>query len=131
MVKRIIPASMQSSYDNFHFAPAVLDGELLRCSGIIGVDRETMKVTADPETQFAQAFDNLGEVLKEAGGNYSDVIEMTTFHVGLNEHLNVFLEVKDRYIQEPYPAWTAIGITELAYPDALVAIRVNAKLRLK
>ena len=69
MVKRIIPASMQSSYDNFHFAPAVLDGELLRCSGIIGVDRETMKVTADPETQFAQAFDNLGEVLKEAGGN--------------------------------------------------------------
>ena len=131
MVKRIIPASMQSSYDNFHFAPAVLDGELLRCSGIIGVDRETMKVTADPETQFAQAFDNLGEVLKEAGGNYSDVIEMTTFHVGLNEHLNVFLEVKDRYIQEPYPAWTAIGITELAYPDGLVEIRVNAKIQLK
>jgi enamine deaminase RidA (YjgF/YER057c/UK114 family) len=131
MVKRIIPASMQSSYDNFHFAPAVLDGELLRCSGIIGVDRETMKVAADPETQFAQAFDNLGEVLKEAGGNYSDVIEMTTFHVGLNEHLNVFLEVKDRYIQEPYPAWTAIGITELAYPDGLVEIRVNAKIQLK
>ena len=131
MVKRIIPASMQSSYDNFHFAPAVLDGELLRCSGIIGVDRETTKVAADPETQFAQAFDNLGEVLKEAGGNYSDVIEMTTFHVGLNEHLNVFLEVKDRYIQEPYPAWTAIGITELAYPDGLVEIRVNAKIQLK
>ena len=131
MVKRIIPASMQSSYDNFHFAPAVLDGELLRCSGIIGVDRETMKVAADPETQFAQAFDNLWEVLKEAGGNYSDVIEMTTFHVGLNEHLNVFLEVKDRYIQEPYPAWTAIGITELAYPDGLVEIRVNAKIQLK
>ena len=131
MVKRIIPASMQSSYDNFHFAPAVLDGELLRCSGIIGVDRETMKVAADPETQFAQAFDSLGEVLKEAGGNYSDVIEMTTFHVGLNEHLNVFLEVKDRYIQEPYPAWTAIGITELAYPDGLVEIRVNAKIQLK
>ena len=130
MVKRIIPASMQSSYDNFHFAPAVLDGELLRCSGIIGVDRETMKVAADPETQFAQAFDSLGEVLKEAGGNYSDVIEMTTFHVGLNEHLNVFLEVKDRYIQEPYPAWTAIGITELAYPGGLVEIRVNAKIQL-
>ena len=128
MVKRIIPASMRSSYENFHFAPAVLDGELLRCSGIIGVDRETKEVSSDPETQFAQAFENLGEVLKEAGGNYSDVSEMTTFHVGLNEHLNVFLEVKDRYIQEPFPAWTAIGITELAYPAGLVEIRVNAKI---
>jgi enamine deaminase RidA (YjgF/YER057c/UK114 family) len=54
---------------------------------------------------------------------------MTTFHVGLRDHLGTFLKVKDRYLEAPYPAWTAIGVVELAVPDALVEIRVTAKLR--
>ena len=29
-------------------------------------------------------------------------------------------------ISEPYPAWTAIGCTELAMPGGLVEIRVQA-----
>jgi enamine deaminase RidA (YjgF/YER057c/UK114 family) len=52
---------------------------------------------------------------------------MTTFHVGLQEHLTTFMAVKDNYLKEPYSAWTAIGITELAFPGALVEIRVTAR----
>jgi enamine deaminase RidA (YjgF/YER057c/UK114 family) len=86
-------------------------------------------VSADPETQFVQAFENLGEVLEEAGTGYSRITEMTTFHVGLQQHLKTFMAVKDRYVQPPYPAWTAIGITELAIPGGLVEIRVTARLK--
>ena len=57
----------------------------------------------------------------------ADVIEMTTFHVGLQQHLETFLGVKDRYLNEPYPAWTAIGISELAVAGGLVEIRVTAR----
>jgi len=128
MIKHIIPASMQSFYDGFHFSPAVMDGNLLRCSGVIGVDPTNMKVSDDSETQFDRAFINLREVLSEASGDFGSVVEMTTFHVGLNEHLKSFMEVKDRYVEEPYPAWTAIGVVELAFPNALVEIRVNARL---
>ena len=78
-----------------------------------------MKASVDPVTQFEQAFLSLGEVLKEAGGDYTNILEMTTFHIGLNEHLKAFMSVKDKYIEEPYPAWTAIGVSELAFPDAL------------
>ena len=39
-----------------------------------------------------------------------------------------FMEVRDKYLREPWPAWTAIGITELAVPGAHVEIRVTAKL---
>ena len=53
----------------------------------------------------------------------------TTFHVGLREHLGTFVKVKDRYIEAPYPAWTAIGVVELAVPGALVEIRATARLR--
>lgn len=128
MKKNIIPDSMRSFYDEFHFSPAVMDGGQLRCSGVIGIDMSNMKVSTDPNDQFIQAFSNLEEVLREAGGGMESIVEMTTFHVGLNEHLSVFMKIKDRYIKDPYPAWTAIGVVELAFPNSLVEIRVNASV---
>ncbi|MGE0485511.1 MAG: RidA family protein [Gammaproteobacteria bacterium] len=129
MTKRIIPPSMQGFYDDYHFAPAVVDGDHLRCSGVIGIDLASGTVPEDPARQFAQAFENLGEVLAAGGVGFADITEMTTFHVGLQAHLGAFMQVKDGYIKEPYPAWTAIGITELAIPGGLVEIRVTARLR--
>lgn len=127
--KRIVPPSMQAFYDDYHFAPAVVDGEHLRCSGVIGVEMSSGKVPDDPAAQFRQAFDNLAEVLSAGGAAFADITEMTTFHVGLQEHLGTFMKIKDDYIAEPYPAWTAIGTTELALPGGLVEIRVTARLR--
>ena len=129
MSKRIIPSSMQTFYDGYHFAPAVQDGKHLRCSGVIGINMKDGSVSSDPETQFARAFDNLAEVLSEGGTSFAAITEMTTFHVGLQQHLQTFMKVKDRYLKEPYPAWTAIGITELAIPGGLVEIRVTARLK--
>jgi enamine deaminase RidA (YjgF/YER057c/UK114 family) len=37
------------------------------------------------------------------------------------------MKVKDKYMQAPYPAWTAIGITELAFPGGLVEIKIIAR----
>ena len=126
--KRVIPPSQQGFYDKYHFAPAVIDGKHLRCSGMIGIDPQDGSVSSDPTVQFSQAFDNLAEVLEAGGARFADITEMTTFHVGLQAHLAAFMAVKDRYIHEPYPAWTAIGITELAIPGGLVEIRVTARL---
>jgi enamine deaminase RidA (YjgF/YER057c/UK114 family) len=125
--KRIIPASMKAFYDSYHFAPAVVDGDHLRCSGVIGIEADGT-CSGDPEKQFTKAFESLGEVLAEAGISAASITEMTTFHVGLQEHMNTFLKVKDRFVKEPYPAWTAIGITELAVPGGLVEIRVTARM---
>ncbi len=127
MAKRIVPASMKHFYDQFHFAPAVLDGDHLRCSGMIGHD-DKGKCPADPETQFGLAFENLGALLKEGGASFENIVEMTTFHVAMNDHLGSFMKVKDQFIKDPFPAWTAIGTTELALPGALVEIRVTARI---
>lgn len=127
MSKRIIPASMQSFYDSYHFAPAIVDGDHLRCSGVIGVTPDG-KVSDDVTTQFTQAFDNLAEVLSEGGASFADVTEMTTFHVDLQKHLGAFMQVKDLYLKAPYPAWTAIGTPELAIPGGMVEIRVTARI---
>lgn len=124
----VVPEGMEPVYDQFHFAPAVRTGNWLRCSGMLGTD-ERFAAIPEPEAQFAAAFENVKRVLEKAGLEFSDVVEMTTFHVGLQQHLATFLAVKDRYLAEPYPAWTAIGVVELAVPGALVEIRVTARLR--
>jgi enamine deaminase RidA (YjgF/YER057c/UK114 family) len=127
----VIPAGWEKSYERWRHAPAVRDGDLLLCSGFIGVDMVggDGKVSPDPETQFRRAFEIVGTVLAAAGLSFADVVEMTTFHVGLREHWDTFGKVKDTFVQAPYPAWTAIGVTELAYPGALVEIKVTARFR--
>ncbi|WP_425248200.1 Rid family hydrolase [Desulfospira joergensenii] len=47
----------------------------------------------------------------------------------IGEHLEDFKRIKDEFINEIYPAWTAIGVSELAVEGALIEIRVIAKLR--
>lgn len=124
----VIPKGQENLYERFHFAPAVKDRDRLYCSGVIGTGPDG-QASPDPETQFTQAFETLSAVLGAAGVSFSDVVEMTTFHVGLQQSLGKFMKVKDRYMSAPYPAWTAIGVTELAIPGGLVEVKVIARLR--
>jgi len=124
----VVPESGKSAYKNFHFSSAVKSGDLLVCSGQIGTNPD-YSIPENPEDEFRNAWKAVGEVLKEAGLGFEDIIECTTYHVGLNEHMRAFMKVRDEVLSEPWPAWTAIGITELAMPGARVEIRVIAQIR--
>ncbi len=123
----VIPKGMEGFYDHYHFAPAVKDRDRLFCAGMIGLDPDGNAVK-DPEGQFTQAFESLKAVLAAAGSSFADVVEMTTFHVGLQAHMQLFMKVKDRFLMAPYPAWTGIGVSELGVPGALVEIKLTARL---
>jgi enamine deaminase RidA (YjgF/YER057c/UK114 family) len=122
----VIPPSMQGMYHRYHFAPAVWAGDLLLCSGQIGTGPDGRAI-ADPAAQFSAAFEAVKTVLAGAGLGFGDVVELTTYHAGGMQHLGTFMQVKDRYLSEPYPAWTAIGVVELAVPGGLVEIRMTAR----
>src|SRR6185369_5489819 len=123
----VIPQGMDAFYERLHFAPAIKDADRLYCAGVIGVGADGA-APSDPEAQFTRAFELLNGVLTTAGVSFADVVDVTTFHVGLQAHLRTFAKVKDRYLTPPYPAWTAIGVTELAVPGGLVEIKVVARL---
>ena len=125
--KPVIPSSMSSNYNLFHFAPAVIVDNRVYASGQLGVGADG-KVSDDLETQFTNAFERVGEVLEAAGVSFADVVEISTFHIGLQSNIQQFIAVKDRFITEPYPAWTAVGTTELAIPGAVVEIKVIAHI---
>jgi len=125
--RAIIPKGFEFYYEQFHFAPAVQDGDMLYCSGQIGWAGPGHKPPADPKEPFKLAFENLRAVLEAAGAGFEHVLEITTFHVGM-EHINAFGAVKADYLKEPYPAWTAIGVSALAVPGLYVEIRATARL---
>ena len=127
-IDTVVPESGKSAYNNFHFAQAVKSGGLLVCSGQIGTNPDH-SVPKSAEEEFRNAWQSVGVVLKEAGLNFEDIIEYTSFHVNLSENIQAFMKTRDEVISEPWPAWTAIGITELAVPGARVEIRVIAQTR--
>jgi len=127
-MKSIIPDDLRAYYDRWHFSPAMECGGFLFVSGCTGM-RPDGSLSDDIEEQFRQAFRTVKKFLDEAGLSFSDVIDMTTYHVGLRSGLGTFMKVKDEFIGKPYPAWTAIGVTELAVQGALIEIRVIARTK--
>ncbi len=43
-----------------------------------------------------------------------------------NLHNKCYAKVKDEYLPRNYPAWTAVGVTQLALPEVLVELRAVA-----
>jgi enamine deaminase RidA (YjgF/YER057c/UK114 family) len=41
--------------------------------------------------------------------------------------LSTFIKVKDEFFAAPYPAWTAVGVSELITDGALAEIRAIAR----
>ena len=126
--KSIVPSALQSCYTDWHFSPAIKSSDFLFVSGCTGA-MPGEPISANIEEQIRNSFRKIEMSLNETGLTFSDIVEMTTYHVGLKEHLEDFKRIKDEFINEIYPAWTAIGISELAVEGALIEIRVIAKLR--
>lgn len=121
----IVPPSMENIVDRAGYLPAIQAGNFLFCAGQVGRDDDLL-VIADPEHQFEACWRNLRIVLAEGGCTFDDVIEMTTFHVGLRDHMPLFREVKDRCFPRATCAWTCVGVVELAVPGLLVEIKCVA-----
>jgi enamine deaminase RidA (YjgF/YER057c/UK114 family) len=126
--KPIVPAESKAKYDKWHFSPAVESGGFVFVSGCTGT-RPDGTISEDVGVQIRQAFRTVESSLTEAGLTFSDVVEMETYHVGLEEQFQEFVRVKDEFVGEPYPAWTAVGVSELAASGAVVEIKVTARVR--
>ncbi|MCY1542783.1 RutC family protein YjgH [compost metagenome] len=121
----INPPPAQAIYDHFHFSQATRVGDMIWVSGQVGVD-SGMTPGKDVEEQSHLAFQALKHVLEGAGASLADVVELMTFHTELQGDMPAFAMVKDQYFPDRYPAWTAVGISQLALPGLRVEIRAVA-----
>lgn len=121
----IIPADMQAYHDDWKMSPGLACGDFVFLTGFTGAN-SSGHMSADPEEQMRNAFRKVELVLSEAGLDFGAVVEMTTYHVGLRTHLQLFKDVRSEFVRAPYPAWTAIEVAGFVHEDAIVEVRVIA-----
>lgn len=123
--KLINPKETQPLYDNYHFSQAVRAGDIIWISGQVGIDAN-LTPAAGMTAQPRLAFEGVKRTLEAAGATLADVVELTTFRLDLRGGLEEFSKVKDQFFLRDFPAWTAVGVTQLALPELLVEVRVVA-----
>lgn len=128
MSKRaIVPPEFQSACEELKMSPAVLSGDFVFLTGVTGSDIQG-RMPDDPEAQFRKAFEKIEVVLRETGLTLQSIVEMTTYHVGLRDHFDLFDSIRLECFDAPYPAWTAIEAGGLRREGAIVEIRVIAHI---
>lgn len=123
----LMPESEQGRafMDQFGFSQAVIhDGKVYMSGVIAGPTPEGMT----DEESYARTFTYLGTILKRAGSSWDDVLDITTYHVDIDQSMPPLAAAKNRFVKAPFPAWTAIDVDRLYTPDGLVEIKITARL---
>jgi enamine deaminase RidA (YjgF/YER057c/UK114 family) len=122
----IVPAGWESSYDEYHYSPAVRVGDTVFVSGIPAAGK------GDYESKIRFMFEALKKTLAASGAELADVVEINTFHAQAGNskefqaEFEVFKKIHAEYFKEHYPAWTAVGTTALLSDSAPVEMRAVA-----
>jgi enamine deaminase RidA (YjgF/YER057c/UK114 family) len=112
-------------FAKFSYSAAVRAGDFIYVAGQIGLNPDG-SMPDDDDTQITNAFDRLKIVLEAAGASLDDIVELVSYHVGLQKHLARFVEIKSRYLRSPFPTWTILEIAGLARPGLVIEIKAVA-----
>lgn len=125
--RALIPEDFREAARALNMSPGIVSGNHVFLTGVTGSGPDG-EMSDDPETQFRNVFRKIAGVLAVAGLTLEAVVEMTSYHVGLREHFDLFDGVRLEAFDEPYPAWTAVEVALLRRKGALVEVRVVAQI---
>ena len=95
------------------YSQAIIHGGLVYCSGQIALDPVTMEIVGeDAETQARQVMNNLGEVLRSAGSDFSKVIKCSIFLDSMDD-FGVVNNVYGAFFTENPPARETLAVQTL------------------
>ncbi len=110
----IFPKQPHALYKEHEYSPAILSGDLLFVSGMVGA-REDGTPEPDLAAQVQLAFDNLQGVLEAAGCTFQEVVDVTMFLIDPEASMGLMIDAMRRaFPEEPYPNVTAVGVNWLA-----------------
>ncbi len=122
----IVPDSHTWAYENWGFAAAVVKDDVVYVSGVVTF----LEGEGSYEERYARGFRSalveIDNILGEAGASLDDVVDITTYHTDLARQIETAVAVRMDVMNEPHPAWTAVGTTALAVPDGVTEIKVIA-----
>jgi 2-iminobutanoate/2-iminopropanoate deaminase len=110
---------------NMPFSPGVQVGDTLYCAGQTGADLESGEYPAEFEQEVHQTFKRIGIIMKAAGYDYSDAVDVKVYltDIGLFQQMN---GVYTQYFKANRPARTTVGVASLV-GKARIEITVTAR----
>ena len=104
-------------------------GNIVVTGGMVGWDRNQNFVAQDLVKQAAQTFENIVEVLQEAGAKPEDVIRLTWYIVDKVEYQNSLKEIGVAYqsvFGKHFPAMAVVEVSALMEDKAKIEIEATA-----
>jgi enamine deaminase RidA (YjgF/YER057c/UK114 family) len=121
------PALLKLEQD-WGFSDAIVTGDTIYLSGVVAGVRDD---ETDLKVGYTRAFERIGDVLKNAGASWDDVVDITSFHTDLVTQMPAIVAVKNNYVKPPFPTWTAIQVSRLIPSNGITEIKIVAKLKHK
>ena len=115
--------------DSVGFSAIVHANGLLHLAGIIAVD-ENAEVVApgDMSAQIDRIYDIMEETLAKNGATLEHVVNEVMYTTDMAKLMEATPARARRYAGYAYPATTAVQISALAFPDAMLEIQATAQL---
>lgn len=107
----------------------VVEGRLLYTAGITARDPEGNVVGAgDIAAQTRQCFENVGDILREVGADFGDVVKWTMYTTDIDTFVAEAADVWRSYFVDK-PASTLVEVRRLQ--DSAMLVEIEAVVRLK
>lgn len=95
-------------------------------NSIAGADQDEMGTThLDIRLQTRAVIENVRDILRSAGADLRDVVEVTSYLVNMNDFAG-YNEVYGEYFDYDGPARTTVAVHQLPHPHLLIEIRAVA-----
>jgi len=95
------------------YSPGVLIGSSLYIAGLQGTDLHTHKLPPEFAQEVRNCLENVGQVLKDAGMTYDDVVSVQIFLVDISQFPQVN-EIYKEYFKGTLPARTTVQVAKLS-----------------
>jgi 2-aminomuconate deaminase len=86
-------------------------------------------LTVDIRAQTRAVIENIARILSEVGGTLSDIVEVSTFLVNMND-FGGYNDVYGAYFGPEGPARTTVAVHQLPHPHLLIEIKAVAYIPL-
>ncbi len=116
------------SMSHFSIVVTADTGKTIYVSGLVALDEQMQLVgEGDLKAQIEQTYENIRISLNAAGATPANIVRQRVYVVGLKpEHIALLAEAMGNFYGRPGPSSTAVGVTGLIIPGALVEVDVTA-----
>lgn len=111
LIKKVISTNKSSAAIG-PYSQAVLADRTLYISGQVGMDPSGQLVPGGVVAEAKQALTNIGEILKAAGCDYTNVVKTTVLLADIND-FNTVNEVYKQFFKNNFPARAAYQVAAL------------------